>query len=321
MRELELILVFILHSKGVTAGTSVYHLPGDNGTLPCNSLPSFSSCSKVNWIYNSNVNTVNVTVVEGGNVKSSQQSARLNVDSNCSLIITNIAPEDAGCYTCHHHGEPNNLDTQVFLNILTIYTSRPHNGPAKDRDVSLECTLWRHAVDGSCPKESLRWVDETETVLPAKDQGNCVSLLTLKNHHKGNRRYTCRFLEGKSMKIEGHYKPFFKDPAPNQPILITIAVMIVVVLMLVIIAAIFLKRRRRTRLPDDEPYTNDQNPTSQRHRCDFNAAYASIDHSKSKGSRKKKAKEEEDTVYYSAIRTNVDISTAASLNQDKLNRK
>ncbi|XP_047244822.1 uncharacterized protein LOC124882456, partial [Girardinichthys multiradiatus] len=308
-------------SSGVTAGTSIYHLPGDNGILPCNSLPSFSSCSNVNWIYNPNVNTVNITVVEGGNVKSSQQSARLNVDSNCSLIITNIAPEDAGCYTCHH-GEPNNLDAQVFLNILTIYLSPPHNGPAKDGDLSLECTLWRHFVDGSCPKKSLRWVDETETVLLAEYRGYCVSLLTLKNHHEGNRRYTCRFFEGNSMKIEGHYKSVFKDPAANQPILITIAVMIVVVLMLVIIAAIFLKRRRRrTRLPDDETYTNNQNPTSQSHRYDFNVAYASIDHSKSKGSRKKKAKEEEDTVYYSTIRTNVDISTAVSLNQDTLNRK
>ncbi|MED6252101.1 hypothetical protein ATANTOWER_007017 [Ataeniobius toweri] len=129
------------------------------------------------------------------------------------------------------------------------------------------------------------------------------------------------FFEGNSMKIEGHYKSVFKDPAANQPILITIAVMIVVVLMLVIIAAIFLKRRRRTRLPDDETYTNNQNPTSQSHRYDFNVTYASIDHSKSKGSRTKKAKEEEDNVYYSAIRTNVDISTAASLNQDTLNRK
>ena len=69
---------------------------------------------------------------------------------------------------------------------------------------------------GACKLNSVRWVDEKGTELLGKGVGfefrgqtNCVSRLTVNHQSGNNRRFTCQFLEGNSVKIDAHYTPVF----------------------------------------------------------------------------------------------------------------
>ncbi|MEQ2317085.1 hypothetical protein AMECASPLE_039145, partial [Ameca splendens] len=189
----------------------LYHRAGDDVVLPCRSSSSSYSCSNVNWFYTRDTNFP-LEVKDGKAVESSPRAARLNVDSNCSLIIKNITAEDAGCYFCRL-GSGNIYDDSLLLSVLTISPSPPDADPTEDGDVTLHCSLVRYRSLGPCPENSLLWVDETGTGLTGEGVGfkfrqtGCDSYLTVKLQSSSNRRYSCQFVEGNTVKIEAHY-PF-----------------------------------------------------------------------------------------------------------------
>ncbi|XP_035986389.1 uncharacterized protein LOC105937459 isoform X2 [Fundulus heteroclitus] len=305
MRGQEFILLFILHFGGVSTGT-FYHTAGDNVTLACNSRSSLSPCSNISWLYNSDINTVDVPKVKNGKVL--KEADRLKVDSNCSLIITSIAAEDAGLYKCQHGGNSSS-DGHVLLNILTVYPSSPCGDPTKGGACTLECSLWKHQFISN---DSLQWVDERETVLltqKCRGQEGCSSLLTEKHHSEGSRRYTCKYFEGNSMKIEYNSTLVLRDPVSDQHIIIIVAVMVVVVV--AFLTAIFIKSRRRTRVPkDDTKITNIHNPTHHTHQHEevqYEPTYVTVDHAKSKACHTKKVKVDVEPVTYSAVRIKEDV--------------
>ncbi|MEQ2213909.1 hypothetical protein XENOCAPTIV_023234, partial [Xenoophorus captivus] len=94
--------------------------------------------------------------------------------------------------------------------------SPPDADPTKDGDVTLHCSLVRSTSLGPCPENSLLWVDETGTGLTGEGVGykfrqtGCDSYLTVKLQSSSNRRYSCQFVEGNTVKIEAHY-PFVLD--------------------------------------------------------------------------------------------------------------
>lgn len=57
-------------------------------------------------------------------------------------------------------------------------------------------------------------MDETGFALPDRGvllngQTKCASLLTVKHQSDHNKRYTCQFVNKKTVMIEGHYTPVF----------------------------------------------------------------------------------------------------------------
>uniref|UniRef100_A0A668TXC7 Ig-like domain-containing protein n=1 Tax=Oreochromis aureus TaxID=47969 RepID=A0A668TXC7_OREAU len=179
--------------------------PGNYVILPCDNAPDM--CSMVTWFYNREPSQT-IQVVYHGDVKNSTQAARLSLHSDCSLCINNITTEDAGVYNCRPEGTTGQ-DTTVYLNILTTSPSNPDlqmNG-----SITLKCSLFRLS-SLPCDEISIRWVDDTGTVLLDKVRytgRTCISLLTVKLHSDQNKRYTCQIVEENNVKMEAHYTPVF----------------------------------------------------------------------------------------------------------------
>ncbi|XP_041831537.1 uncharacterized protein LOC121633506 isoform X2 [Melanotaenia boesemani] len=223
MALLEFVLILLLHAEAGVSGGRIdfYNKPGDEVVLPCNSKPSSSSCSNVHWFYNSDEGRVSKWEVEEGNVnENSARAARLSLNSNCSLVINNITDEDVGFYICRH-GRTGSFDVDVYVNILTVSPSPPDADLQKD-EVTLTCSLWRYSNINTCKQSSFRWLDDEGTELQDESvdfyvrQTNCVSILTVKHQRDHNRRFTCQFVEGNSVKIEAHYPPDSTEPASTD---------------------------------------------------------------------------------------------------------
>ncbi|MEQ2285581.1 hypothetical protein AMECASPLE_033437 [Ameca splendens] len=120
MLGLVLVLIVVLLFEGTSGGElHLYHRAGDDVVLPCRRPSSSYSCSSVNWFYSRDPSTnFPFDVKDGKVVESSPRAARLNVDSNCSLIINNITAEDAGRYFCRF-GSGIFYDDSLLLDVLT----------------------------------------------------------------------------------------------------------------------------------------------------------------------------------------------------------
>ncbi|XP_013884932.1 uncharacterized protein LOC106533240 [Austrofundulus limnaeus] len=185
------------HYTPVSAGTGrganvfLYHRAGDEAVLPCGVPPSSCSRSTLRWFYNRGLETeVKVEVKNGEVLQGSGRAGRLSVSRFCSLIITNIRAEDAGRYICWLEG--NFQQDFVYLSVLTISSSDIGG------NVSLQCSLRRHAGAGPCPVDGLRWADETGAQLlrenawfSSGEQSNCVSNLTVEPQISRNRTFSC----------------------------------------------------------------------------------------------------------------------------------
>ncbi|XP_047243125.1 uncharacterized protein LOC124881556 isoform X4 [Girardinichthys multiradiatus] len=289
----------------------IYHRAADDAVLPCKRPSSYHSCSSVNWLYTRTENMVSQPEVQKGNVvQSSSRASRLSVDNSCSLIINNITAEDAGRYRCQLWDE-GSFNTDVYLNIMSISPSPPEDDPTKDGDVTLNCSLERYSGLNPCPENSLLWVDETGTGLTGEGVGykfrqtGCVSYLDVKLQSSSNRRYSCQFVEGNTVKIEAHY-PSVREDVPVNTIIIILGSVIVVLLILVVLVAVFIKLRK-TRVKEDHRTTT-ENQDSTHESLDHagvqsNLTYATVDHFNHKTSQRLKVKQDEDTVTYSAVRT------------------
>ncbi|XP_038150190.1 uncharacterized protein LOC119789393 [Cyprinodon tularosa] len=239
-------------------------------------------------------------------VQSSSKAARLSVDNNCSLIINSITAEDAGGYRCQIQ-DGGSSDPDVYLNLMS--TSPVGCDPTQDK-ITLLCSLLRFSSLGSCPENSLLWVDETGTVLTGEGVGyqfkqtGCDSYLTVKLQSSSSRRYSCQFVDGNTVKIEAHYQleVFTAVPANNSTIIIFLGAGIGVLLLLVVLAAVFIKCRK-TRVTEERQITDS---THESHRYDeqpVNLTYASVKAFHPPNSRRKKIRHDKDTVTYSAVRT------------------
>eukprot|EP00064_Thunnus_orientalis_P019705 superscaffoldBa00005047_g19832 len=179
----------------------------------------------------------------------------MSLDTNCSLVINNIIAEDVGYYTCR---QANKMDINVHLTVMTISPSPPD----ADGNVTLECSLLRYSGLGPCRTDSIRWLNETGTVLLGEGVGyefirqtNCVSVLTVKRQSGHNRRYTCQVVDERNkVRIEVDYTPVFTegtnddqtDKSNTSPSLYIITGAVVGVMMVVvIIIAVFIKFRKR----------------------------------------------------------------------------
>ncbi|MEQ2246359.1 hypothetical protein ILYODFUR_037636 [Ilyodon furcidens] len=208
-------------------------------------LVAFSGPVEENFISITELEMMLFYIVKDGKVvESSPRAARLNVDSNCSLIINNITAEDAGRYYCRFVSGAI-YDDSLLLGILTISPSSPDADPTEDGDVTLHCSLVRYRSLGLCPENSVLWVDETGTGLTGEGVGfkfrqtGCDSYLTVKLQSSSNRRNSCQFVEGNTVKIEAHYPSVLEAVPVNTIIIILLGSVIVLLLILVVLVAVF----------------------------------------------------------------------------------
>ncbi|XP_061603013.1 uncharacterized protein LOC133464842 [Cololabis saira] len=163
-------VLLIVLTAGISGYIVLHHRAGDDVILRCHIESSADLCSVTLWIYNNIQNAYgHVKVIDGDIVKTSPGADRMNVSSNCSLIINNITVEDAGGYTCWN--DYSNRATPLFLNVLTVSPSPPDVDPGRDGDVTLRCSLVRHRYLGPCEQNSIIWVDETGSVLLGEGDG------------------------------------------------------------------------------------------------------------------------------------------------------
>ena len=144
---------------------------------------------------------------------------------------------------------------------LSVTPSPPDADPQGDGNITLRCTLLSFS---ECRSNSIRWVDETSSVLRGEGVGykvttqkDCASVLTVTRQIGPNRKYTCqRIDEMDNVQIEDHYTPVFKggisDMTSDPPydvkavVVVVLLVMVVVVaVVVVIITAVFIKFRKR----------------------------------------------------------------------------
>ncbi|XP_038582494.1 uncharacterized protein LOC119908717 isoform X2 [Micropterus salmoides] len=303
MSLLEIILIFVLQFEGIYGEPTFYKIAGHDVILPCATASSSdTTCSSVSWLYSRDLSETFSEVANGKVLQTSPQAARRDLDKRCSLVIYNITAEDAGLYTCRH-GTHSDHDSFVHLSVLTISPSPPDADPKRDGNITLECSLLRYSDLPPCEQNSIRWMDETGTVLLGEGVGykllgqkNCVSFLSVKRQSGHNRRYTCQFVKENNVEIEADYTPVFTDPSPDQPYII-IGAVVGMVVVLVIIAAVFIKYRKRVK---EAKVTEDvQKPIQQPDELESNLTYVTVSHNQ-QASLEKKVEVEE--VTYSAIR-------------------
>ncbi|XP_023203925.1 uncharacterized protein LOC111611418 [Xiphophorus maculatus] len=219
MPRLEVLLLFVLQLEGISGDEpDFYHTVGDDVVLPYVG-PSSSSCRSVTWLYNDIVGKTTENKATVGNIdQKSVNAARLSLNTDCSLIIKNIIPEDAGRYTCRR----GNTDSLMHLNILSISPSQPAGDATKDGNINLQCSLWSFSPI-TCSVNRLVWVNDTGNKLVGEDVTNqktssqirCVSSLTVKPL---NNRYTCQFIQRNTVKVEAHYPPLSTGPPASSPL-------------------------------------------------------------------------------------------------------
>ncbi|XP_008395381.1 uncharacterized protein LOC103457191 isoform X2 [Poecilia reticulata] len=202
MLVLVLVLVVVLQVEGTRGGNiHLYRSSAESAVLPSERPSSSYRCSDVNWFYNRNTSETQSVVENGKVVDRSPRASRLNLSSNCSLIISYITADDAGRYT-YRSGSGFSVDGNVYLSVLTF-----SDVDLTEEDLTLPCSLWKHSDLGPCPEKSFRWLGNKRTVLTCKSDDRssrqrCFSTLTVEHQIDNNRVFICQFVEGNSVKVE-----------------------------------------------------------------------------------------------------------------------
>ncbi|XP_062293658.1 uncharacterized protein LOC133997937 isoform X2 [Scomber scombrus] len=179
------------------------------------------------------------------------------MDTDCSLLINNITDEDAGRY---NRRQADKVEIFVNLNILTIRPSPPDADAKGDGNITLRCTLLSY---DKCRANSIRWVNETGSVLRGEGLGykvtvqrNCNSVLTVTRQIGPNRTFTCQKVdEINNVQIEDHYTPFFthgfRGWSPLDYVMLTLRIAGLFMIPLTVVV-LLLKHRRGNETPPDE---------------------------------------------------------------------
>ena len=98
------------------------HRAGEDVSLPCGNVIN-PDCSSTGWKYNKNQYTEREIVSHGKPIGDAMIGRRLSLESNCSLTVRDVRPEDAGRYMCQQftvrNGPRQGEVAHVFLVVLT----------------------------------------------------------------------------------------------------------------------------------------------------------------------------------------------------------
>ncbi|CAJ1077866.1 uncharacterized protein LOC109976674 isoform X2 [Xyrichtys novacula] len=304
MTLLGLILVLVTLFEVASSREEIHRVyqPGQDVILPCGPYSSRGpQCSNIGWLYNRDFSSETKNVVSNGKVDpESRRAARLNVNTDCSLVIRQTTAEDFGLYTCRPFDNDHRFDVPVYLSHLNISSLVQ----MRDDEVTLECSLLRYEGLPECRQNPLRWVDDTgselsEGVSKLNNRTNLFSRLTVKRQSGNNRRYVCQYVNKENhVAIQAEYTPVFTDPGSTASIYIIVGALMGVLLLLVVMTTVLIKYRKRTKVTEDV-----QKQTQPPEEPDSDVTYVTVSHKQQEASKKKAEKEEE--VTYSAIRSAV----------------
>ncbi|XP_063758470.1 uncharacterized protein LOC134877048 isoform X2 [Eleginops maclovinus] len=144
-RRIKATLFVILLLQCTVAGKNTLSFTvraGHDVTLPCgNVINPQHTCKSTTWIYSRDGGTTNELIAHG-QIKSDIYKAisdRLHLTEECSLVIKNVTPVDAGLYTCRQYPEPGGLqqgpDCNVLLSVIDMTQDKDND------DVTLFCAV------------------------------------------------------------------------------------------------------------------------------------------------------------------------------------
>ncbi|XP_056309037.1 uncharacterized protein LOC130220817 [Danio aesculapii] len=145
-----LLLIFWTLSTGVFGAgeTHVFSRSGETVHLPCRNTVQYCSTSGTTWLNSSHRQTEAVELI-GLGVKK-RNSDRLNLGSDCSLIISRVTTEDAGRYFCQQwrENQKQGSDSPVYLHVVAVSPSSSSSSSSSSSDVrpglslTLSCQLY-----------------------------------------------------------------------------------------------------------------------------------------------------------------------------------
>ncbi|XP_027895324.1 uncharacterized protein LOC114158202 isoform X1 [Xiphophorus couchianus] len=124
---------------------------GDEVTLPCRNVINIrNQCNSITWIF---TNSRLSTLFEKGQIHeaAAAKSDRLNVTSDCSLVIKNVSVEDVGQYNCRQfiNGQQSS-DSNNILSVIQMDKQKQ-----KDK-IILTCSVMDH---NHC-RHTVKWLNE-----------------------------------------------------------------------------------------------------------------------------------------------------------------
>ncbi|XP_029984784.1 uncharacterized protein LOC115415373 isoform X2 [Sphaeramia orbicularis] len=193
----------VIHGDNI----SVFIQNENDATLPCmNVISGQHECEKTTWTFKAAESKSAVELIKDGTVQESvlNQSHRLSITANCSLLINKVTVLNAGHYYCKQSDESkkhdeNDDDDEVHLSVVTM-TER------NDSNVQFICAVWGRK---KC-EHTVKWLYDGEVMNSVTKVSElsyiCLASVALDNKPMNYELLECEVTDADSKKV--HRFPF-----------------------------------------------------------------------------------------------------------------
>nr|XP_017210367.1 uncharacterized protein DDB_G0271670 [Danio rerio] len=229
-----LLLIFWTLSTGVFGETHVFSSSGETVYLPCRNTDQHCRTSGTTWTYSRDRQTATVAMFTLGEKK--RNSERLNLGSDCSLIISRVTTEDAGIYICQQWsgrgGHQYGADSRVFLLVVAVSPSSSSSsssssdiGPGLSLTLSCRLVLYSgFSCDGLFSSEDLHlsWVNEagvdlnTDSRYQISSTGCIISLSTTLISEDEDKQWRCGVYQRNQLKTSDTFTVHYSAEAKTK---------------------------------------------------------------------------------------------------------
>ncbi|XP_056305008.1 uncharacterized protein LOC130217039 [Danio aesculapii] len=227
-----LLLIFWTLSTGVFVPekTDVFSSSGETVHLPCRNTVQHGRPSGTDWIYYSYRRTKTVGLIILGVKK--RNSERLNLGSDCSLIISRVTTEDAGLYTCTQWKGVQQLGTDSLVYLHVVAVSPSSSSSSSDIRPGLSLTLSCHLYSDSglscdylfmSQHLHLSWLNEagvnlnTDSRYQISSTGCIISLSTTLISEDEDKQWRCGVYQRNELKASDTFTVQYSAKAKTAP--------------------------------------------------------------------------------------------------------
>ncbi|XP_027895328.1 uncharacterized protein LOC114158202 isoform X4 [Xiphophorus couchianus] len=124
---------------------------GDEVTLPCGNVTcTKNQCDSITWMF-SGKGTITLFEKKQIHEAAAAKSDRLNVTSDCSLVIKNVSVEDVGLYTYRRYvNGQQESDVYIYLSVIHMVQQKQKN------QIILTCSV----TDYNDCRHTVKWLNE-----------------------------------------------------------------------------------------------------------------------------------------------------------------